>query len=63
MRKQKEEDFWDELEELQSESSLDESNIEDSSLNKLSSDKDNMEVNNKWRDNTRKRLGDQDAKL
>lgn len=63
MGKQKEEDFWDELEELQSESSLDESNIEDSSLNKLSSDKDNMEVNNKWRGNTRKRLGDQDAKV
>ena len=63
MRKQKEEDFWDELEELQSESSLDESNIEDSSLNKLSSDKDNMEVNNKWRDNTRKSLGAQDAKI
>ena len=48
LRKQREEeDFWDEFEELQSESSSDESNIEDSSLDEPSSDEDNLEVDNK----------------
>ena len=40
-------DFWDEFEELQSESSSDESSIEDSSLVEPSSDEDNSEVENK----------------
>ena len=53
--------FCDELEELQSESSSDESNIEHSSLGEPSSDEDNMEVNNQRGDNTREGLGDQDG--
>ena len=62
LRKQREEeDFWDELEELQSESSLDESNTEDSSLDEPSSDEDNVEVDNKLGDNTYEGLGDQDG--
>ena len=62
LRKQREEeDFWDELEELQSESSSDEANIKDSSLDKPSSDKDNVEVDTKWRDNIYEGLGDQDG--
>ena len=62
LRKQREEeDFWDELEEFQSEPSSNESNIEDSSLDEPSSDKDNLEVNNKWGDNTYEWLGDQDG--
>ena len=62
LRKQREEeDFWDELEELQSESSSDESNIEDSSLDEPSSDKDNVEVDNRRGDNTHEGLGDQDG--
>ena len=58
-----EEDFWDEPEELQSESSSNESNIEDSSLDEPSSDENNMEVNNKRGDHTREGLGDQDGGL
>ncbi len=62
MRKQREEeDFWDELEEFQSESSSDESNIKDSSLDEHSSDEDNMEVDNRRGDNTYLELGDQDG--
>ena len=60
LRKQREEDFWDELKELQSESSSDESNIEDSSLDEPSSDEDNLEVDNKRGDNTHEGLGDGD---
>ena len=62
LRKQREEeDFWDELEEFQSESSSDESNIEDSSLDEPSSDEDNVEVDNRRGDNTHAGLGDQDG--
>ena len=58
-----EEDFLDELEELQSESSSGEPNIEDSSLDEPSSDGDNLEVSNKRGENTRLWLGDQDGGL
>ncbi len=61
LRKQREEeDFWDELEEFQSESSSDESNIKDSSFDEPSSDEDNVEVDKKQGDNIHVRLGDQD---
>ena len=64
MRKQREEeDFWDELEEFQSEFSSDKSNIKDSSLDEPSFDKDNVEVDNKRGDNTYERLGDQDRRV
>lgn len=60
LRKQSEEDFWDEYEELQSESSSDESNLEDSSLDELSSEEDNLEVDERG-DNTHQGLGDHDG--
>lgn len=46
-KQREEEDYWDEFEEHQSESSSDESNIEFSSLDESSSDKDNL----KWTTN------------
>ena len=62
LRKQREEeDFWDEYEELQSESSSDESNLEDSSLDEPSSEEDSLEVDNKRGDNTHEVLGDHDG--
>ncbi len=62
MRKQREEKgFWGELEEFQSESSSDESNIKDFSLNETSSDEENVEVDNKRGDNTHAGLEDQDG--
>lgn len=64
LKKQKEEEeFWDELDELQSESSSDETNIEDSSLEEPSSDEDSKEANNKRGDNTGEGLGDQGGSL
>ena len=62
MRKQREEeDFWDEYEESLSESSSDESNLEDSSLDEPSSKEDNLEVDHKWENNAHERLGDHDG--
>lgn len=62
LKKQREEDnFWDEFEGLQSESSSDESSIEDSSLVEPSSDEDNFEVENKLGDNTNEGLGEKDG--
>ena len=60
-KQREEEDFWDEFEELQSESSSDESSIEDSSLVEPSSDEDNLEVVKKRGDNTCEGLGDEDG--
>lgn len=64
LRKQrKEEDFWDELKELQLEFRFDKSNIKDSSLDELSSDKNIMEIDNKLGDNTHEELGDLDKEI
>ena len=60
-KKREEEDFWDEFEELQSESSSDESSIEDSSLVEPSSDEDNLEEVKKRGDNTCESLGAEDG--
>ena len=62
LKKQREDDdFWDEFEELQSESSSDDSGIEDSSLVEPSFDEDNLEVDNKRGDDTYEGLGDEDG--
>ena len=62
LRKQREEeDFWDEYEELRSESSSDESNFEDSTFDEPSSEEDNPEGGNRRGDNTREVLGDPDG--
>lgn len=55
LRKQREEDFWDEYDE--SESSSDESNLEDSSLDESSSEESSLVVDN-VRDNKHEGLGD-----
>lgn len=54
----KKKNFWDEFEELYSKSSWDELSIKNSSLNKSSSNKDNIKVDNKWGYNIYKRLRD-----
>ena len=51
----------DELEEFQSESSSDMSNIKDSSLDEPRSNEDNMKIDNRQGDNTHAGLGDQDG--
>ena len=61
LRKQREEEDWDEYEESLSESSSHESNLEDSSLDKPSSGEGNLEVDNKRGDNTHEGLGDHDG--
>ena len=60
-KQSEEEDFWDEFEELRSESSSDESSIEDSSLVEPSSDEDNPEMVKKRGGNTSEGLGDEDG--
>ncbi len=52
-------DFWDEFEEFQSESSSDELNTKDSSLDEPSSNEDNVEVGNRQGDNSHVGLEDQ----
>ena len=61
MRKQREEDYWDEHEDLRSESSSDESNFAESSLDGHSSDKENSEVDNRRGNGTQEGLGDNDG--
>ncbi len=56
LRKQREEDFWDEYDE--SESSSDESNLEDSSLDESTSEESNLVVDNVRGDNKHEGLGD-----
>ena len=59
LRKQREEeDYWDEHEDLQSESSSDESNFAESSLDGRSSDEENSEVDNRRGDGTQEGLGE-----
>ena len=60
-KQREEEDFWDEFEELQSESSSDVSSIEDCSFVEHSSDEDNLEEVKKRGDNTCEGLGDEDG--
>ncbi len=62
-KKREEEDFWDELEEFQSKSGSDDSNIKDSSLDEPSSDEDNVVVDNRRGDNTHIGLGDEDGEV
>ena len=64
MRKRREEgDFWDEYEELQSESSSDESHFEDSTPDEPSSEEDNPEGGNRRGDNTCEGLGNHDGRV
>lgn len=63
-RKRREKDnFWDELKKLHLESSSDKSNIENSSLNKCCSNKNNLKIVNKQKNNIYKELGDQDREV
>ncbi len=59
LRKQREEkDFWNKLEEFQSECSSDESNIKDFRLDELSFDENNVKVDKRRGDNTHTGLQD-----
>ncbi len=61
LRKQREEDFWDEHEDFRSESSSDESDFVESSFDGYSSVEENLdEGENGGGDSTQKRLGDND---
>ena len=62
LKKQREEEnFWDEYEELRSESSSDESNFKDYTLDEPSSEEDNPDGGNSRGDNTHEGLGDADG--
>ena len=62
LRKQREEeDFWDEHEDLRSESSSDESRFDECSLDEQSADEESLEVDNGRGDNTQEGLGDNDG--
>ena len=61
MSKQREEDYWDEHEDFRSESSSDESNFAESSLDGCSSDEENSAVDNGRGHGTQEGLGDNDG--
>ena len=62
LRKQREEeDYWDEHEDLRLESSSEESNFAESSLDRHISDEENSEVDNGRGDGTQEGLGDDDG--
>ena len=61
LRRQREEDFWDEHEDTRLESSSDESNCDESSQDESSSAEEDLVIENKKGDSTCEGLGDDDG--